>query len=124
MAVDGIVGQLHDMIRAKMRGEELKRSDANVAARNTGQYRAGVAPLALNTVARRHCGERSRGRNVHRCHRFRNEIFAQDRTNCRPAVAVARKGGRSRALELQVEANTVGRDDFAQKQRTSITELR
>src|SRR3546814_15499881 len=37
---------------------------------------------------------------------------------------MARKSGRPRSLELEIEARAVGRDDFAEQQCATITQLR
>src|SRR3546814_15656318 len=38
--------------------------------------------------------------------------------------SIARKSGRPRSLELEIEARAVGRDDFAEQQCATITQLR
>ena len=69
-------------------------------------------------------GERSRGRNAQRRHRLADDIFAQDRPKRSPAIAAAGKWRRSGALELDVAADAIDIDDFAEQDGAAVAELR
>src|ERR1700733_11668918 len=69
-------------------------------------------------------GERARGRNPERRHRFAYNVFAQDRSQRRAAIAAAGKWRRPRALELDVPADAVDIDDLAEQNGASVAELR
>src|SRR3546814_9970328 len=89
------------MVGAEVGGEELKGADADMAARDSCEHRAGMSALALHPVAGRDRGERARRRDAHRRHRLRHQIFAQHRTDRRLAVTVARERSEEHTSELQ-----------------------
>src|SRR6516164_4412419 len=89
-----------------------------------GQDRAGQRRLAPNWLAGRHSGERSGRRNPERRHRLADDIFAQDRPERRSSVAQSGKRRRARTLELDVLAHAIAIDHLAEKNGTSVTELR
>ena len=56
-------------------------------------------------------------------HRLAHQIFAQDRSKHRLAVAAARERRAARAFEMQVEPRPLGVEDFAQQERAPVAEL-
>src|SRR5262249_12255944 len=96
----------------------------NVARRDAGQYGAGQRRLAPNRLAGRHSGERSGRRNPERRHRLADDVFAQDRPERRSSITQAGKRGRARPPPLDVAAQAVAMDHLAEKNGTSVTELR
>ena len=80
--------------------------------------------LAIDRLAREHCGKRPCGRDTKRVHRFADQVFTQHRAERGAAVACAGKRRGPRALELNVAAPAVAVDHLAQEQRPPIAELR
>src|SRR6202040_916574 len=99
-------------------------ADTDVARRDAGQYRAGQTRLAPNRLAGRHSGKPSGRWNPQRRHRLADDVFAQDRPERRASVAPPGKRRRARPLELDVAAHAVAIDHLAEKNGTSVTELR
>ena len=56
-------------------------------------------------------------------HGLRDQIFPQHRSQPGAAIAAARIGGAPRAFELNITADFIGAEAFAQKQGAAITEL-
>ena len=121
---DDVIGQPPHAVGIAARGKELEGADADVARRDARQHRAGQRRLAHHDLAGHDRGERSRGRNAERGHRLADDVFAQHRTERGAAIAAARKRRRARALELDVAADAVGVDDFAEQDGAAVAELR
>ena len=62
--------------------------------------------------------------NPERRHRLADDVFAQDRPERRASVALPGKRRWARSLELDVAAHAVAIDHLAEKNGTSVTELR
>ncbi len=120
-----IVGeQLHRFAVAAL-GEELEGADTDMAAGDAGEDRARLRPvLAQDLFARGDGGERARGGNAERGHRFADDELAQDGPKRRAPVAATRERRRTRALELDVAAGAVVAAHFAQKDRAPVAQLR
>src|SRR3546814_12502985 len=97
---------------AEVGGEELKGADADIAARDSCEHRAGMSALALHPVAGSHRGERTRRRDAHRRHRIRTPLFAQHPYDSRLAVNVAPKRGQHTTYSLEVPRPTLPQDKF------------
>ena len=121
---DDVIGEAPDRIHISARREELEGADADVARRDAGQYRAGQRRLAPNRLAGRHSGERSGRRDPKRRHRLADDVLAQDRPERRASVAPPGKRRWASPLELDVAAHAVAIDNLAEKNGTSVTELR
>ena len=124
MPRDDVISEAPDRIQIPTRREELEGADTDVARRDAGQYRARQGRLAPNRLAGRHRGERSGRRNPEHRHRLADDVFAQDRPERRASVAAPGKRRWSRPLELDVAAHAVAIDHLAEKNGTSVTELR
>ena len=124
MPRDDVVGELPHAVGVAARGEELEGADADVARRHARQHRAGQHGLAHHVLAGDDGGERARGRDAEREHRLADDVFAQHRAERGAAVAPARERRRARALELDVAADAVGVDDFAEQDGAAVAELR
>ena len=124
MPRDDVISEAADRIHIPARREELEGTDTDVARRDAGQYRAGQGRLAPNCLAGRHNSERSGRRDPERRHCLADDVFAQDRPERRASVALPGKGRRARPLELDVTAHAVAIDNLAEKNGTSVTELR
>ena len=124
MPRDDVISEAPDRIQIPARREELEGADTDVARRDAGQYRAGQRRLAPNRLAGRHSGECSGRRNPERRHRLADDVFAQDRPERRASVALPGKRRWARPLELDVAAHAVAIDHLAEKNGTSVTELR
>src|ERR1700733_775529 len=83
-----------------------------------------VTRLAPNLLAGRHSGERSGCWNPERRHRLADDVFAQHRPERRASVAPPGKRRGARPLELDVAAHAVAIDHLAEKNGTTVTELR
>ena len=105
------------------RGEELEGADADMARRHAGQHRAGQHGLAHHVLAGDNGGERARGRDAQREHGLADDVFAQHRSERGAAVAAARKRRRAGPLELDVAADAVLVDDFAEQDGAAIAQL-
>jgi hypothetical protein len=124
MPRDDVISEAPDRIQIPAPREELEGADPDVARRNAGQYRAGQRRLAPNRLAGRHSGKRSGRWNPQRRHRLADDVFAQDRPERRASVAPPGKRRWARPLELDVAAHAVAIDHLAEKNSTSVTELR
>ena len=123
MARDDVIGEPPHAVGIATRREILERSDPDVACGDAGENGAGQRRFAHHAFAGDHGSKRARGRNAERCHRFADDIFAQHRTECRAAIAAARKRGRTRTLELNVAADAVGVDHLAKQNGAAVAEL-
>src|SRR5271170_1267270 len=124
MPRDDVISEAPDRIQIPARREELEGADTDVARRHAGQYRAGQRRLAPDLLAGRHSGERSGRRNRKRRHRLADDVFAQDRPERGASIPPPGKRRRARSLELDVAAHAVAIDHLAEKNGTSVTELR
>ena len=57
-------------------------------------------------------------------HRFADEIFAQDRPQCRPAVSAPRERRSARALQLDIAVFAVLVQDLAKEDCVAVAKLR
>ena len=116
-------GERDQRLAVAARGEELERADAEVARGHAREDRAGQHLLAHDALARRHGGERARGRDAERRHRLADDVLAQHRAERGASVAAARERRASRALELDVAPPPVVADDLAEQDRATVAEL-
>ena len=123
VSADDMVGELSHALGVAARGEELEGADADMARRDARQHRAGQHGLALHALARRHRGERACGGDAQRKHRLADDVFAQHRSERGAAVAPSREWRGTRALELDVAADAVLVDDFAEQDGPAVAEL-
>ena len=56
-------------------------------------------------------------------HGLADDVLAQNRAECGPAIAVAGERGGAGALELDVPAHAIQTDDFAKKKGAAVTQL-
>jgi len=98
----------------------------DVAQRIIGRLKDGTAAGGPppNRLASGHCGKRPSCRNLERRHSFADNVFAQHRPKRRTSVAAPGIRCWARPLELDVATHTGAVDDLAEKNGTSITELR
>ena len=119
-----VISEAPDRIQIPARREELEGADTDMARRDAGQYRARQGRLAPNRLACRHSGECSSCRNPERRHRLADDVFAQDRPERCAPVAQPGKRRWARPLELDITAHAIAIDHLAEKNGTSVTELR
>ena len=91
MALDHVIGQATHLVLLAAGGEQLKGADTNVAGSNARQNRARQRTLAIDGLAREHCGKRPCRRDTKRVHRFADQVFTQHRAERGAAVAVRGK---------------------------------
>src|SRR6516162_2529123 len=98
----------------------------DVAQRIIGRLKDGTAAGGPppNRLASGHCSKRPSCRNLKRRHSFADNVFAQHRPKRRTPVAAPGIRCWARPLELDVATHTGAVDDLAEKNGTSITELR
>ncbi|MHC2692970.1 hypothetical protein ACVME9_005461 [Bradyrhizobium liaoningense] len=118
-----MVGEPAHRLGVAADGEELEGADADMAGGDAGQHRAGQRGLANDVLAGDDGGERARGRDAQRVHRFADDVLAQDRTQRGAAVATAGERGGARALELDVAADAALVDDLAEQDGAAVAEL-
>ena len=80
--------------------------------------------LAVNRFAGGHRRQRAAGRNAECEHRLADDVLAQNRAERRAAVAIAREGCQAGTFELNVVTLAVPAHDFAEQDRTAISEAR
>ena len=79
MALDHVLRENAKAFDVPSRRKVLKGPDADVASRDPGQYGAWKKHFASNLFAGGHCGERARGGNAERSHRFADQVLAKHR---------------------------------------------
>ncbi len=77
VAGDGVVGQAAQEVHVARRGGVLEAADAQVAARDPGQHRAGQQDLALDLRAGGDDPEGAGGRDPEGVHRHAHHVLAQ-----------------------------------------------
>src|SRR5438128_9228867 len=103
--------------------ENLESTHADVSSSNARQNRARQRSLAKDGLACEDRRKRPRRRDTKRVHRFANQIFTQHGSECRPAVAGARKRSGTRAFELNVATTSVAVDHLAEEQGPGVAKL-
>ena len=86
MPGDGVVGQNTEAFHIAARRKILKRADAQVARCHAGQDAAREHAFAHDALAGQDRRERAGRRDSKRSHRLADDVFADDRTERRPAV--------------------------------------
>ena len=124
VARERVRGERRQRFAVVARGEELERADADVARGHAREHRARQHLLAHDALARRHGGERARGRDAERGHRLAHDVLAQHGAERGASVAAARERRAPRALELDVASLAVLADDLAEQDRAPVAELR
>ena len=87
VASDGVVGEPAQQRHIAVHGGVLERPDAQVAAGDPDEDGAGQQHLADDGLAGGHDGESPCRRDPERVHGLTDEVLAQHRPECRPAVA-------------------------------------
>ena len=93
MAGNHVVGEVAERIHVCTDGEVLEGADADVAGGNAGEDGAGQRHFTAHGLAGRDSRQRPRGGNTKCCHRFADDVLAQDRPKRCAAVAIAGEGG-------------------------------
>ena len=106
------------------RGEILEGSDPDMAGGDAREHGARKHRLAENGLAGRHGGERAGCRDPECRHRFADDIFAENRTDRRSAVAATRERCSPRPLKMDIASDAVAVDDLAKEEGSPIPELR
>src|SRR6266404_2828677 len=124
LSADHVIGQLTHALGIATRRKVLERPDANVAGGDAGEDSARQRRFAQNALAGHDRGERARGRNAKPLHRLADDVFAQDRTERRAAVAAAGKRRGAGPLELDVATDAIRVDHLAEQDGAAVAELR
>ncbi len=124
MPRNDMIGELPHSVGVAARRKELEGADADVARRDAGQYGAGQNRLAHHVLARDDGGERARGGDAEREHRLADDVLPQHGAECGAAIAAAGERRWAGPLELDIAADAVGIDDFAEQDGAAIAELR
>src|SRR5262245_35994184 len=112
---DYIVRQLTDSFRVTTHREELKGADADMARRDAGQHRSGQGRFAPDRLSGGDDGEGLGRGDAEREHGLADDVFAQDRPECRATVAVARERRGTGALQLDVAAHALDVDNLTKE---------
>ena len=110
-------------LKIRAGGEELERTDPDMAGRDAGKHRARQNPVTDHALTGGNHRQAACGRNAQCVHGFADQVFAQHRPESSAAVTRARVWCRARALELDVEAEPGRRDDLPEQQRASVAKL-
>ena len=124
MPRDDMVGELPHPVGVAARGKKLEGADADVARGDAGEYGARQNRLAHHVLAGHDGGERARRGDAEREHRLADDVFPQHGAECGAAVAPAGERRPAGPLELDIAADAVRVDDFAEQDGAAIAELR
>ena len=121
---DRVVRQDLQVLMVPARRKPFERAHTNVRPGHTHQDASWNRSLPHHGFARGQGGQRPRRRHPQCRHRFRHEVFAQNRSQSRTAVALSGKGCRSGPFELNVAAHAGRISDFSQKNGAAVSQLR
>jgi len=104
-------------------GEVLEGAYAEVATGDAGEDGAGLSGLAKDWLTGADGGEGSGSGDTEGGHSFAEDVLAEDGAEGGAAVSATGEGGGAGALELDVVALAVARDDFAEEVGAAVAEL-
>ncbi len=109
--------------RSPRAAKNWERADADVGGGDTGQDGAGQGRFTVDILAGQRGGERAGRGDADGGHRLGTEVFAEHGAEPGAPIAAARPGGAAGALELDVAAQAIGADHFAEKDGAAVAQL-
>ena len=125
VSCNGVVGEALDTGGIAAGRKILERADANVAGGHARQYRAGQQGISRMTLSPVMVAASDRVVGIPSAAIASLTMYSRKhRTQRCASIAAAGKRRRSRALELDVAADAVDIDDFAEQDGAAVAELR
>ena len=119
---DHVIRQHSEGVLVALPREVLKRTHPDVAPRHPRQDSTRLMGFTRDSLARRDCGERTCAGDTQCRHRLADDVLAQDRTESRTSIAVARERSRTRTFELNVATYTIPIDQLAQENCPTVAQ--